>query len=90
MKLRPLEDRVLVKPKEQEEVSKAGIVIPKSAKLDAPTEGEVVAVGSCCLVHIGEKVIFSKYGGAEVKVDDESYLLLKQADIMAVIEDGGV
>jgi len=88
MKFRPLSDRVLVRPKEREEVSKGGIVIPKSAKLDAPTEGIVEAIGSCCgTVRPGNSIIFSKYGGSEVKIDDVDYLILREADILGVVEE---
>lgn len=93
MKLRPLGDRVVVKPGEKEEKTKSGIVLPDTAK-EKPQEGEVVAVGSGKYedgqkipleVKVGDKVIYSKYGGTEVKVDGEEYLILSERDILAIV-----
>lgn len=93
MKLKPLQDRVVVKVLESEEKTPTGIVLPDKAK-DKPQEGEVVAVGPGKVlesgtklemdVQVGQKVLFSKYAGTEVKVDGEEYLILRQDDILAV------
>ncbi|MGE5508147.1 MAG: co-chaperone GroES [Chitinophagales bacterium] len=90
--IKPLADRVVVKVLSQEEVTRGGIVLPDTAK-EKPQEGEVVAVGPGkyedgklvpMAVKAGDKVIFSKYGGTEVKVDGEEYLILRESDILAV------
>ncbi len=93
-KIRPVGDRVVVRPAAREEVTKGGIVLPDTAK-EKPQEGIVVAVGSGRLlengqraaleVHEGERVLFAKYGGSEFKLDNEDYLVLKESDILAVI-----
>ena len=94
MKIRPLGDRVVLKKLEAEETTKSGIVIPGSAK-EKPQEAEVVAVGPGGLVDgkevtmqvkVGEKVIISKYSGTEVKLDGEEYTIVRQYDILAVVE----
>ncbi len=94
MKLVPLEDRVVVKPGESEEVTKSGIVIPDTAK-EKPQEGEVIAVGPGRWeegkripvdVQVGDRVIFSKYAGTEVKIEGEEYLILSARDILAKVE----
>lgn len=94
MKIKPLGDRVVVKPGESEEVLRSGIVLPDTAK-EKPQEGTVVAVGSGRYeegklipleVKVGDKVIYSKYGGTEVKVEGEEYLVLSERDILARIE----
>jgi chaperonin GroES len=91
--LQPLEDRVVVKPSEEEEMTASGIVIPDTAK-ERPQEGEVVAVGPGRFeegnripmdVKVGDKVIYSKYGGTEVKVEGEEYLILSARDVLAVV-----
>jgi chaperonin GroES len=91
--LKPLEDRVVVKPSEGEETTASGIVIPDTAK-ERPQEGEVMAVGPGRFedgqripmdVKVGDKVIYSKYGGTEVKVQGEEYLILSARDVLAVI-----
>ena len=91
--LKPLEDRIVVKPGEEEETTVSGIVIPDTAK-EKPQEGEVVAVGPGRFddgarvpldVKVGDKVIYSKYGGTEVKVKGEEYLILSARDVLAVI-----
>src|SRR5947207_15053801 len=91
--LKPLEDRVVVKPSEGEETTASGIVIPDTAK-ERPQEGEVMAVGPGRFedgqripmdVKVGDKVIYSKYGGTEVKVQDQEYLILSARDVLAVI-----
>jgi len=94
MKLRPLEDRVVVKPIEAEERTKSGIVLPDTAK-EKPQQGEVIAVGPGRFedgqrvpmeVKVGDRVIYSKYGGTEVKIEGEEYIILSSRDILAVIE----
>lgn len=94
MKLKPLRDRVVVKQLESEERTKSGIVLPETAK-EKPQQGEVMAVGSGRLddegkrvpmeVKVGDRVVYSKYGGTEVKVEDEEYLILREDDILAII-----
>ena len=95
MNLRPLHDRVIVKRMEEERVSAGGIVIPDSAT-EKPIRGEVLAVGNGKILESGEKrpldikagdkVLFGKYSGTEVKVDGEELLVMREEDIMAVIE----
>ncbi len=91
--VKPLEDRVVVKPSTEEERTKGGIVLPDTAK-ERPQEGEVIAVGPGKLLESGErapmdvkpgdKVIFAKYGGTEIKIDGEEYMILRQSDILAI------
>jgi len=93
--IRPLGERVVVKPLPLEEVTKGGIVLPDTAK-EKPQEGEVVAVGSGRLLDngtrvaidlkVGDKILFSKYAGNEVKINDVEYLIMREADILGVIE----
>ena len=95
MKMRPLHDRVIVKRMEEERTSPGGIVIPDSAN-EKPIKGEVVAVGNGKLldsgevraldVSAGDRILFGKYAGTEVKVEGEELLVMKEDDIMAVIE----
>jgi chaperonin GroES len=94
MSLKPLEDRIVVKPGEEEETTVSGIVIPDTAK-EKPQEGEVVAVGPGRFedgtrvpldVKVGDKVIYSKYGGTEVKLGGEDHLILSARDVLAVVE----
>ena len=92
--VRPLGDRVLVKPIEEKEVKKGGIIIPDTAK-EKPQEGEVVALGTGKLddkgkkieftVKKGDKVLVSKYGGTEIKLDGESYQIFREDDILAIL-----
>jgi chaperonin GroES len=91
--LKPLEDRIAVLPSEEEQTTVSGIVIPDTAK-EKPQEGEVMAVGPGRFeegqripidVEVGDKVIYSKYGGTEVKVEAEEYLILSARDVLAVI-----
>ena len=91
--LRPLEDRIIVRPEEGEETTVSGIVIPDTAK-EKPQEGEVVAVGPGRFdegarvpmdVKVGDKLIYSKYGGTEVKVEGEEYLILSARDVLAIV-----
>ena len=96
MKLVPLADRVVLKQVEAEEVTKCGIVLPGSAK-EKPQTAEVLAVGPGGVdkdgnkvkmeVAVGNKVIYSKYAGTEVKLDGTEYIIVKQSDILAVVED---
>jgi chaperonin GroES len=96
MKLKPLHDRVLVKRLEEEEKTKGGIIIPDNAK-EKPIKGEVIAVGPGRLtddgkriemsVKVGDKVMFSKYAGTEVKIEGEEYLIMREDDIVAIIEN---
>jgi chaperonin GroES len=95
MKIRPLQDRVIVKRMEEERTSAGGIVIPDSAA-EKPIRGEVIAVGPGKVqdngkklpvdLKVGDKVLFSKYSGTEVKIDDEEYLVMREDDILGVIE----
>ena len=92
LELQPLGDRVIVKPIEREEVTKGGIVLPDTAK-EKPQEGEVLAIGPGRLsedgkriamdVKVGDIVVYTKYGGMEIKVDDEELLILREGDILA-------
>ena len=91
--LKPLEDRIVVKSSEGEETTASGIVIPDTAK-EKPQEGEVLAVGPGRFedgqrlpldIQVGDKVIYSKYGGTEVKYDGQEYLLLSARDVLAVV-----
>jgi chaperonin GroES len=91
-KLKPLGDRVLVKPLVEEEVTKSGIIVPDTAK-EKPQRGEIIAVGPGRLdeegKHIamelkkGDKVLYAKYAGTEVKINDDEYLILRESDILA-------
>jgi chaperonin GroES len=95
MKVRPLNDRILVKRLEEEEMTKGGIIIPDSAK-EKPAEGEVIAVGKGKVndkgdrikldVKVGDRVLFSKYGGTDVKLDGVDHLIMREDDILAVVE----
>jgi len=94
MVIKPLADRVVVKMVESEETTKSGIVLPGSAQ-EKPQVAEIVAVGPGATedgklvpmeVKVGDKVIMSKYSGTEVKVDSEEYTILKQSDILAIVE----
>ena len=95
MKIRPLHDRVIVKRLEEERVSAGGIVIPDSAA-EKPVQGKVIAVGKGKIledgsvrpldVKVGDKILFGKYSGTEVKVDGEDLLVMREDDVMAVIE----
>ncbi len=94
MKVKPLGDRVVIRNVESEETTKSGIVLPGSAK-EKPQMAEVLAVGPGGMVDgkeikmevkVGQKVIYSKYAGTEVKLDDQEYILVRQSDILAVVE----
>lgn len=95
MTIRPLHDRVLVKRVEEEETKQGGIIIPDTAK-EKPQQGEVIAAGKGVLledgewapltVKAGDKILFGKYAGSEVKIEGEEYLILREDEILAVIE----
>lgn len=96
MKIRPLNDRILIKRLEEEEVTRGGIIIPDSAK-EKPAEGRVIAVGKgktndkgeriAMDVKVGDRVLFSKYGGTDVKLEGEDHLIMREDDILAIVED---
>jgi chaperonin GroES len=93
--LKPLGDRVVIKPAGREEVTKSGLVIPDTAK-EKPQEGTIIAVGPGRTdddgkrmpmdVKVGDKVLFAKYAGTEMKIDDEDLLILSEKDILAIVE----
>ena len=95
MNLKPLGDRVIVKAKEPEEVTKGGIILPDTAK-EKPVEGEVIAVGEGKIsddgklikmeLKVGDKVLYGKYSGTEVKVNDIEYLIMRESDVYAIIK----
>ena len=95
MKIRPLHDRVIVQRLEEEEKTKGGIIIPDSAK-EKPQEGKVIAVGTGKIlengtklaldVKVGNKILFGKYSGTEIKIDGEEFLMMREDDILGVIE----
>jgi chaperonin GroES len=96
MKVKPLGDRVLVEPQAEQEMKKGGIIIPDSAK-EKPQQGKVIAVGTGKRdddgklipfhVKVGDKVLMPKYGGTEIKLDDKEYQIIREEDILGVIED---
>jgi chaperonin GroES len=96
MKVKPLNDRVLVKRTEEVQVTKGGILIPDTAK-EKPIEGKIIAVGPgkmsdagnrmALQVKAGDRVLFNKYAGNEIKVEDEEFLMMREEDILAVIAD---
>jgi chaperonin GroES len=95
LKLRPLADRLVVEPTEQEEVTASGIYVPETAK-EKPQEGKVIAAGPGRKdedgeripmdVAVGDRVLYAKYGGTEVKLEDKKVLILKESDILAILE----
>jgi len=94
-KIKPLGDRVLIKPVEKEEKTKSGIYLPDSAK-EERQEGEVIAVGTGKIregkkveldVKVGDKVIYGKYSGEEIKIDTEEYKIVREDDIVAILEN---
>jgi chaperonin GroES len=95
MKVRPLHDRVIVKRIEEEETTKGGIIIPDTAK-EKPVEGKIIAVGGGKIsddgkkipleVKAGDKVLFGKYAGTEIKIDGEEHLIMREDDIVAIVE----
>jgi len=92
VKVQPLADRVVIKPIEREEVTKGGIILPDTAR-EKPQEGEVIAVGPGRLsddgkpirmeVKVGDRVVYARYAGTEIKIDDEEYVILRENDILA-------
>ncbi len=97
MNLKPLGDRVVVKPSEQEEVTSSGIFLPETAK-EKPQQGKVIATGPGARkengeriamdVKVGDTVLYAKYAGTSIKLDGEEYLILKESDILAIVENG--
>jgi chaperonin GroES len=95
MKIRPLHDRLIVKRLEEEEKTKGGIIIPDTAK-EKPIEGKVIAVGEGRInkdgkkipmeIKKGDRILFAKYGGTEVKIDGEEHLMMREEDVLAIIE----
>ena len=95
MKIRPLHDRILVKRLEEGETVRGGIIIPDTAK-EKPQEGKVVAVGAGKVgddgkripldVKAGDKILFGKYSGSEVKIEDDEYLILREEDVLAILD----
>ncbi|PYN85859.1 MAG: co-chaperone GroES [Candidatus Rokuibacteriota bacterium] len=95
MKIRPLHDRILVERLEEQEVRRGGIIIPDTAK-EKPQEGKVIAVGTGKVsddgkripldVKAADKILFGKYSGSEVKIDDKEYLILREEDVLAILE----
>ena len=95
MKIRPLHDRILVERLEEQEVKKGGIIIPDTAK-EKPQEGKVIAAGNGKVgddgkkipldVKAGDKILFGKYSGSEVKIEDEEYLILREEDVLAILD----
>ena len=95
MKVRPLHDRIMVERLEEQEVKRGGIIIPDTAK-EKPQEGKVVAVGTGKVgddgkkipldVKEGNKILFGKYSGSEVKIDDKEYLIMREEDVLAILE----
>jgi chaperonin GroES len=96
MKVRPLHDRIIVKRLEEEEKTKGGIIIPDTAK-EKPIEGKVIAVGEGKVdkngkktpleVKKGDRILFAKYGGTEIKMEGEEYLMMREDDVLGIIED---
>ena len=95
MKLKPLGDRLVVEPRERESTTASGLLLPETAK-EKPQEGEVVAIGPGRRdedgkriemdVKVGDVVLYAKYGGTEVKIDDKKLLILKESDVLAIVE----
>jgi chaperonin GroES len=95
MKLRPLNDRILVKRREEEQKTAGGILIPDNAK-EKPQQGDVIAVGPgarlengdvrAMAVKTGDRILFGKYAGSEVKVDGDDYIIMREEDVLAVVE----
>ncbi len=96
-RIRPLGDRVVVKPAEREEKTKGGIFLPDTASKERPMEGTVLAVGEgrrddngkliAMNIKVGDRVLFAKYGGTEFKIDDEEYLILAEKDVLGIVEN---
>ncbi len=96
LNLKPLSDRLVVKPLEDEEVTPSGIVLPETAK-EKPQKGEVLSVGPGARdddgkriemdVSVGDKVLFAKYGGTEIKMDGDKLLILRESDVLAILDE---
>lgn len=96
-RIRPLADRVVIKPQEREEKTKGGLFLPDTASKEKPQQGTVMAVGDgrvddngkrvAVSVKAGDTVLFAKYAGTEIKVDDEDYLILAEKDILAIVQE---
>lgn len=96
LKIKPLSDRLVVKPLEEEEVTPSGIVLPETAK-EKPQKGEILSVGPGARddegkripmdVDVGNKILFAKYAGTEIKVDGDKLLILRESDVLAIIEE---
>jgi chaperonin GroES len=95
MKIRPLHDRILVERLEEQEVKKGGIIIPDTAK-EKPQEAKVIAIGTGKVtedgkklpldVKVGDRILFGKYSGSEVKIDDKEYLIMREEDVLAILD----
>ncbi|CEH29134.1 molecular chaperone GroES [Aneurinibacillus migulanus] len=92
--LKPLGDRVVIEPQKQEEVTASGIVLPEKAK-EKPIQGKIIAIGRGRLnngtvvpldVHVGDVVLYNKYAGNEIKVEQQEYLIMRESDILAILE----
>lgn len=95
MNLKPLEDRVIIEPIKEEEKTKSGIILPETASKEKPEQGKIVAVGPgryedgkriAMDIKVGDRIIFSKYGPDEIKIDGKDYLIAKSSDILAIIK----
>ncbi|MCD6408693.1 co-chaperone GroES [bacterium] len=96
LKIRPLGDRIVVEPLEAEEKTKGGIILPDTAK-EKPQKGKVVAVGKGRMdesgkaipmeIKVGDKVLYGKYAGTEITIDDKEYIILKEEDVLAIVEE---
>lgn len=92
MKLKPLGDRVVVKPTAAEEMTKSGIILPETVDKEKKAEGEIVAIGNGekvakLALSVGQKVVYGQYSGSEVKIEDVEYKILSEDDLLAVIEN---
>ena len=97
MKIRPLHDRILVKRQEEKEMKKGGIIIPDSAK-EKPQEGKVIAVGNGKVtddgkkitldVKTGDRILFGKYSGSDIKIDNEEYMIMREDEVLGILESG--
>ncbi len=91
MNLKPLGNRVIVKPMPKEETTKAGIILPETVNKESRMEGEIIAIGSGEKVSklnlkVGQKVVYSEYGGSEIKIEDQDYKILNHDDLLAIVE----
>jgi len=98
MNLKPIDERVIVRPDKEEEKKIGSIIIPDTASKERPTMGKIIALGDDIpkkeggkvlseIIKVGDRVVFSKYGGTEIKYDDEEYLIISRGDILAVVKD---